>query len=154
MVCNGTSHKCVALLKKKNKSISYERKSNRVQSIHAGTTVHYSTLPFSIAERFNFINKRKSITPFSTPNYWHIAYVRKGGRLTGSYKRNPHFCTSCKLQMDLNTFQLVNMTALTSCKYFILNSRDNFMSARATGTLASALVSAAMSQHRFARWMS
>jgi len=116
----------------------------RVQSSYAGTTVH-STLPFSIAERFNFVNKRKSITSCSTPDYWHISYVRKGRRLTGSYKRNPYFCTSCQLQMDLNVFQMVNIKALTSCKYFILNSRDNFMSARATGTLASALVSAAMS---------
>jgi len=75
----------------------------RVQSGYTGTTVH-STLLFSIAERFNFINKRKSITPCSTPDYWHISYVRKGGRLTGSYKRNPYFCTSCQLQVDLNAF--------------------------------------------------
>jgi len=102
MVCNGTLHKCLAL-ENKNKKVSYERKSNRVQSSHTGTTVH-STLPFSIVERFNFINKRKSITPFSTPDYWHTSYVRKEGRLTGSYKRNPYCCTSCQLQMYLNTF--------------------------------------------------
>jgi hypothetical protein len=50
-----------------------------------------------------------------------------------------------QLQMDLNTFWKADMMALTSCKYFVLNRRDNFMSARATGTLASALVSAAIS---------
>jgi hypothetical protein len=49
------------------------------------------------------------------------------------------------MKMDRNAFLMVNIIALTSCKYFILKRRDSFMSARATGTLASALVSAAMS---------
>lgn len=60
-------------------------------------------------------------------------------------QKKPVFLYKPQLQIDLNTFWKADMTALTSWKYFILNRRDNFMSARATGTLASALVSAAMS---------
>jgi hypothetical protein len=50
-----------------------------------------------------------------------------------------------KIPVHLNTFWKVDMATLTSCKYFMVNRRDSFMSARATGTFASALVSAAKS---------